>query len=200
MAALNKAYETAAGHVTVIRMEDSLAAEKLFQDLISRLRSLGINKNRPVVLMCIGTDRSTGDCLGPLVGTRLMESGQTFYNVYGCLEHPVHATNLEEKLKEVYTLYPDPFIIAVDACLGRIESVGTINVGYGSLQPGAGVRKSLPPVGDIHITGIVNVGGFMEYMVLQSTRLNTVMRLADIIVEGLLSAAAEYENRETRGI
>ena len=38
-------------------------------------------------------------------------------------------------------------------------------------KPGAGVNKDLPPVGDLYITGVVNVGGFMDYLVLQNTRL-----------------------------
>lgn len=70
--------------------------------------------------------------------------------------------------------------------------MGYINLGNGSLHPGAGVNKNLPPVGQIHITGIVNVGGFMEYMVLQNTRLNIVMGLADIIARGLGEVIVEY--------
>ncbi|MFY9218842.1 MAG: DUF1256 domain-containing protein, partial [Tepidanaerobacteraceae bacterium] len=55
----------------------------------------------------------------------------------------------------------------------------------GSLKPGAGVNKKLPPVGNFHITGVVNVGGFMEYLVLQNTRLFTVMKMVDIISLGM---------------
>ena len=49
------------------------------------------------------------------------------------------------------------------------------------IKPGAGVKKNLPPVGDMHITGIVNLGGFMEYIVLQNTRLSLVMNMAETI-------------------
>ncbi|MNN53765.1 hypothetical protein D3C81_1685430 [compost metagenome] len=37
----------------------------------------------------------------------------------------------------------------------------------------------------MHITGIVNVGGFMEYLVLQNTRLSLVMNMADVIARGI---------------
>ncbi|MNE77605.1 hypothetical protein D3C80_1739330 [compost metagenome] len=40
-------------------------------------------------------------------------------------------------------------------------------------------------MGDISIYGIVNVGGFMEYMVLQNTRLSLVMRMADEIITAI---------------
>ena len=49
-----------------------------------------------------------------------------------------------------------------------------------------GVQKDLPPVGDIHITGIVNTAGIMEQLTLQTTRLSTVVALADVIACGIL--------------
>ncbi|MNY42755.1 hypothetical protein D3C86_1776740 [compost metagenome] len=61
------------------------------------------------------------------------------------------------------------------------------------MRPGAGVNKQLPPVGDIHMTGIVNVGGFMEYFVLQNTRLSLVMQLGDKIVSAVESIFAQKE-------
>jgi len=185
---------------TKIHIEDPLAASKFARDLISRLERFGIDRDNPKVLLCIGTDRSTGDCLGPLVGSKIDLAKQDFFAVYGTLDKPVHASNLKEKLAEIHSNYKEPFIIAVDACLGQIENVGCINLGDGSLQPGAGVNKDLPPVGQIHITGIVNVGGFMEYLVLQNTRLNMVMRLADVIVGGLNKTIAESMKQRAREI
>ena len=41
---------------------------------------------------------------------------------------------------------------------------------------------------NIRKQGIANVGGFMEYFVLQNTRLNLVMKMADIISQSLLVA------------
>lgn len=185
---------------TKIHIEDPLAASKFALDLIYRLERFGIDRDNPKILLCIGTDRSTGDCLGPLVGSKIDLTKQDFFAVYGTLDKPVHASNLKEKLAEIHSNYKEPFIIAVDACLGQIENVGCINLGDGSLQPGAGVNKDLPPVGQIHITGIVNVGGFMEYLVLQNTRLNMVMRLADVIVGGLNKAIAEFMKQRAREI
>ncbi|MDU5948577.1 MAG: spore protease YyaC, partial [Paenibacillus macerans] len=74
---------------------------------------------------------------------------------------------------------------------------GSIQVVQGPLRPGAGVNKELPPVGDIHLTGIVNVGGFMEYFVLQNTRLSLVMRLADIIANCVYTAIKEWNRNLT---
>lgn len=110
------------------------------------------------VFFCIGTDRSTGDNYAPLIGTLLKEQG--YENVIGCLDDPVHAVNLDEKISEI----PEgKIIVAIDACLGRIKSIGTISFNKGSLSPGAGVGKELTKIGDFNIQGVVNVSGYMEF-------------------------------------
>lgn len=134
---------------------------------------------RPAVVLCIGTDRSTGDSLGPLTGTKLSQRHIPGLNILGTLDSPIHAENLVETLAKVTELYGDPYIIALDACLGRLDSIGYITLEDGPLKPGSAVKKKLPAVGDIHLTGIVNVNGFMEYMVLQNTRLDIVWKLSD---------------------
>ncbi|MGE5590265.1 MAG: spore protease YyaC [Bacillota bacterium] len=147
----------------------------------------------PVVVLCIGTDRSTGDSLGPLVGTFLAERPGLAAQVFGTLDSPVHAANLQEVMDWLKVKYERPLVVAVDACLGRLDSVGTVTVGEGPLRPGAGVNKSLPSVGDVHVTGVVNVGGFMEYFVLQNTRLNLVMKMSRVISTGVAEAVARLE-------
>lgn len=146
-----------------------------------------------LVIVCIGTDRSTGDSLGPLVGTQLTRSGFNHVPVYGTLDEPVHAMNLSDTLVEIDRLHDHPYIVAVDACLGQLSSVGCIQIGSGPVKPGAGVNKDLPPVGDMHITGIVNVGGFMEYFVLQNTRLSLVMNMADVISRSLQQSLTHWK-------
>ncbi len=95
------------------------------------------------------------------------------------MDNPIHAENLVETIAKVTELYGNPYIIALDACLGRLDSIGYITLEEGPLKPGSAVKKKLPAVGDIHLTGIVNVNGFMEYMVLQNTRLDIVWKLSD---------------------
>lgn len=138
-----------------------------------------------IVLLCIGSDRSTGDCLGPLVGHKLHKNKYSNIHIIGSLENPTHAKNLEEKIAIINKEISKPFIIALDACLGKYNTVGYIHIAPGPLKPGAGVNKLLPWVGDMHIKGIVNTGGFMEHTILQNTRLHLVMKLTEIIATGL---------------
>ncbi|WP_232698019.1 spore protease YyaC [Brevibacillus daliensis] len=146
-----------------------------------------------LVVLCIGTDRSTGDALGPLIGTKLKTYYLEHITVYGSLEAPVHAVNLGEHIAQIETKHPNALIVAIDACLGQFQHVGCINVSDGPVKPGAGVKKELPAVGTFHITGIVNVGGFMEYFVLQNTRLHIVMSMAEVIASAIYQAAKGIE-------
>lgn len=151
---------------------------------------------RSIILLCIGTDRATGDCLGPIVGYNLKNRNIESHNVYiyGTLEEPIHAKNLPEVI-EVIKKFDNPFVITVDACLGKLENIGFVTFGPGPIRPGAGVNKQLPEVGNFHINGIVNMSGFMEFMLLQNTRLNLVMKMADYITKGL-SYAIENLKKE----
>jgi len=162
----------------------------------SRLRELFVvSRFRPIVVLCIGTDRSTGDSLGPLIGTQLASLHLPQLKVIGTLEKPVHATNLAEHIQLIQDSFYNPFVIAVDASLGRLNSVGSITLSDGPLKPGAGVNKDLPEVGEVHLTGIVNVGGFMEYMVLQNTRLSLVWKMAERMSQLLSTAYLSAVNR-----
>lgn len=135
-----------------------------------------------IAWVCIGTDRSTGDCFGPMVGTYLKY--RSIENVYGTVTEPVHAVNLAETLEEVSSKGYS-FVVGIDACLGQSSRVGTITAKTGPVKPGAGVYKDLPPVGDANIYAVVNVGGFMEYFVLQNTRLGLVMTAAEMTASAI---------------
>ncbi|MEW9675372.1 spore protease YyaC [Lentibacillus sp. L22] len=130
------------------------------------------------VIVCIGTDRSTGDALGPLIGSFFTELRPRHMTVYGTLKKPVHAANLHDYVRHIERRHRCPFIIAIDACLGKSRSVGSIVTGVGPIKPGAAMNKQLPEIGNIYITGVVNVSGFMEYSVLQNTRLSIVIDMA----------------------
>jgi putative sporulation protein YyaC len=149
---------------------------------------LNIPDKHPILFVCIGTDRSTGDALGPLIGSRLRKYNFSDIHLYGTLDEPVHAMNLQETLTTIHNNHHQPYIVGIDACLGQASNIGNIQLGFGPLKPGAGVNKQLPPVGHVHITGTVNVGGFMEYFVLQNTRLSLVVNMSEVIAKSIYIA------------
>jgi putative sporulation protein YyaC len=168
-----------------ININSSTAFDTFCEALYLLISKCLYNGYKSVVFVCIGTDRSTGDSLGPLVGYKISNIKYRNVYVHGCLENPVHAKNIENIIKHINSSYEKPYIVAIDACLGRMDHVGYITIGEGSIKPGSGVNKDLTPVGDMFITGIVNFGGFMDFLVLQNTRLNLVMKMADIVSTGI---------------
>ncbi len=169
-------------------------SQKKNQSLFSKElqnKLLHIDAGRPLIFLCIGSDRATGDCLGPLVGQHLCEAFHESAKkavVYGTLHRTVHAGNLVNTLAEIQNRFSHPYIIAIDASLGVSEHIGYVTLGEGCLRPGIGVSHSLPATGDIHITGIVNCTTRNNHITLQTTNLLTVVELARFIADGILNA------------
>lgn len=164
-----------------VRLDDPAGLATLSTAIERELEVLG-GSRRPIAFACIGTDRSTGDALGPLVGQRLLKLGFDPEAVIGTLEEPLHALNLEERLQPLTAPAGGPLIVAVDAALGPMGNVGTVNLRRGGLLPGQGVGKTLPRIGELAVTATVNVqAGGLDVQVLQSTRLFLVQQLAELI-------------------
>lgn len=145
---------------------------------------------REVTFLCIGTDRSTGDALGPLTGSRLLELG--FLQVVGTLPSPCDADNLESRIAEIP---PNQIIIAVDACLGSPLTMGCYLAGQGPLQPAESVGGQLPAVGHYSLAGVVDLNGPKPYRTLQTTPLYRVILMAEMIA----GAAAAGFGMEVNG-
>lgn len=147
-----------------------------------------------VLFLCIGSDRSTGDAFGPLAGSLLRRHG--WRHVIGTLEEPCDARSVEAAARRAMSARASEglTVIAIDACLGKPESVGMFLTAAGPLRPGAATARGLPPVGDYSIAAVVNRRGATPYAMLQSTSLNSVMGMA----RGLVSAinAAWYIHKE----
>lgn len=167
--------------------KDIHCLNKVESSVSTLLNALNKPIERPIVYICIGTDKATGDCLGPLVGSRL-KTMLPAAHVYGTLQNPLHALNLQPNIEYIYQSFRDPFIIAIDACLGNAERVGFINIKSGGLLPGSALQKKLPYIGDFHISAVVNVADSFHHLVLQNTRLYLVDRMADIIAKSLCIA------------
>jgi putative sporulation protein YyaC len=159
-----------------------------FNDFVITLNEVLSSTSREVIILCIGSDRSTGDSLGPIVGTMLTEKDIPF-QVYGTLEKPVHALNIKNILKEINQTYNDPFIMGIDACLGDERHIGHIFLKEGSLVPGLAVNKKLPSVGDFHMKAVVNyLDPLSPAQSLNNTRLFTVIKIAEVMTKIITEA------------
>jgi len=143
-----------------------------------------------IILLCIGTDRATGDCLGPLVGHML--ATHPSLAIYGNLKNPIHAANLMITMEKISQHHKNPLIIAIDACLGKPSQIGKLIIKEGGIAPAMAISGTLPQVGDISIVGVVNVSaggsGGCPLAILSSTRLSLVMHIAEVITKGVFMA------------
>lgn len=151
----------------------------------SRILNENSISKKDLIFLCIGTDRATGDCLGPILGNKLSLSCSNSYTVFGTLSDPVHAMNLSETIDKIYNTFDNPFIVAADSSLGRKMHIGYSTIEAGLLYPGQGINKKLPAVGNVAITGIVNISDSNDKYLLQTTRLDTVMKLCEHIYTGI---------------
>ena len=149
------------------------------------------------VVVCIGSDLAIGDSLGPIVGSMLKFKTQglaTF--LYGTLSAPITAKEIKYVrtfLKETHRGSP---VIAVDAAVGDAGDIGLIKINDTPLLPGAGANKQLGAIGDITIMGIVAEKSVANYGLLNTTRLNLVYSMAEIISDGLSALLWEGCSKE----
>lgn len=188
------------------RADEAFSPEAFGSQLARLVSEIREEKRKERVLyLCIGSDRSTGDSLGPLIGHMLtcrehrypprrykepgtpggQKAAHGSPDVLGTLRQPVHAVNLEEIIGLIEREYKDAVVVAIDASIGSREHVGCITLSKGAMKPGLGVSKDLSAVGHISITGIVGSQGRFEPLILQNTRLSVVMELADCICRGI---------------
>lgn len=117
-----------------------------------------IAKEKEIVLVCIGTDKHVWDSLGPMVGSMLEKDCDI--KIYGNLNDPVTAINVENLKHEIDKIHFNDLVIAIDiAVTKKIELSKMIYVRRGGLKPGIGVGiKDLSPIGDYSILYYVYEG------------------------------------------
>ena len=135
-----------------VHYQDKGAQESLCSALITGLSPL---KADPMFI-CIGSDRHLLDAFGPLTGTMLKGQSPGLI-LCGTLEKPLHAQNLLSGLREARQLYGNRLIVAIDASAGKEEEIGLLRIKQGGLVPGKALAKNLPTVGQLAITGVVDV-------------------------------------------
>lgn len=143
-------------------------------------------KSEDLVLLCIGTDKITGDCLGPLVGSKLMQRNFP-YPLYGTLKSPLHAGNLSDCIPRITIAHPNACILAIDAAVGPENHIGLACLSCQPLLPGKGVSRPLPPIGNLSITGIINEASSSSELLLPYTSLYLVETLAEYITQGIIN-------------
>ncbi len=169
----------------------------VYNSLASGGEALALKKILPQidcapVIICVGSDLSVGDSLGPVTGTRLKEKlkGLNVF-VYGTLSKPITAHEVKYISQFIRNTHPGSPVIAIDAAVGTAGDIGLIKIAKRGLKPGSGANKRLARLGDVSIMGIVAEKSLFNYSLFSSTRLNLVYKMADVVSEGVASFVSE---------
>lgn len=153
------------------------------------------------VIVCVGSDLAIGDSLGPIVGSMLRYKTQGLdCFIYGTLKAPVTAKEIRYLRSFLKETHRGRKIIAVDAAVGSEGDIGLIKILDSPLRPGAGANKKLGCIGDISILGIVAEKSLMNYGLLNTTRLNLVYSMSEIVSDGLSSLLWQAHGTARRAI
>ena len=151
-------------------------------------------------MVCIGSDRVSGDMLGPMVGSSLREEYRLPCPVYGWVGESVNGINLESYLAMIKERHEGCVIIAVDAALGRESDVGSVRIKKGGIKAGGALERKGASVGDLGVIGVVaeECPPQEVYAALLAVPFALVEGLADRIA-GLIFQAlcAEREGKES---
>ncbi len=167
-----------------------MSIDKLLQDSETKKRlsqkRKTVDKTPPPVIVCVGSDLAIGDSLGPIVGSMLKYKTQgSPAFIYGTLASPVTAKEIKYIRSFLKDTHPYSPIIAVDAAVGVEGDIGLIKALPSPLFPGAGANKRLGSIGDISILGIVAEKSVANYGLLNTTRLNLVYTMSELISDAL---------------
>lgn len=140
----------------------------------------------PPVIVCIGSDLAVGDSLGPITGSMLKYKTQGLRAfIYGTLASPVTAKEIKYLRAFLKETHKGSQVIAVDAAVGAEGDVGLLKLSDSPLLPGAGANKKLGAIGDISVMGIVAEKSISNFGLLNTTRLNLVYTMSEIISEAI---------------
>lgn len=182
-----------------IRGDEMVSQDQRYQAFINDFSTCMYNLPKEqtysdYIFLCVGSDKIIGDSYGPLVGEKLEERLKNRYQnikIFGTLENPVLATNLNQTIEKINKEYKNPCIIAIDSALSQKDIIGSVLVSNAKMQCGKGTNKKMNLVGDISIKGVVAKDYRMpkyNFSSLQNTPLGSVLKLADITAEGIYNA------------
>lgn len=148
-----------------------------------------IKRNGRPVFLCVGSDKFVLDSLGPIIAEKLKKQYNINAYVYGGLDFNVNANNLMQVVNYIETEHPNSFLILIDATLG--DNVGEVELRNGSF---AGLGRCLP-IKKIGLCSILGVVAKKSHdFNLNSTRLKTVVDLAEFITKGCAMVISYYDS------
>lgn len=144
-----------------------------------------------IAILCIGSDKISGDSLGPIVGDLLRYRYNIKCPVYGTTDNPVNGINLPEYRKMIDFCHRDSIIIAIDAAVGKMGEIGQIKIREGGIRAGGAINSPHKLLGNIGIMGVVAEKCENVLGALLDTPFSLVEALADRIATSVVFLVAK---------
>ncbi len=153
-------------------------------------------KNPQLEILCIGTDRITGDSLGPIVGSNINEyinkENIKNVNVLGSLEKPLNNITINE-----YKKSEGKVVIVIDSAVSNTYKIGEIVTKENNIIIRNALKDDKIIPSDICIKAVVSrdlEDEELNFIMLQNVKLNIVMNLSKKISEELIKAIENFNS------
>lgn len=171
----------------------------MYKNLSNKIINLIDKKNisnPKITFLCIGTDRVTGDSLGPIVGSNIQKfiDSKKISNieVIGNLEKNLNNTNIEE-----YTEKLEDIIIVIDSAISNTYDIGQIIIDEKNIKAREALDNGKDINSNINIKCIVAKNfenDETNFLMLQNVKLGIVLNLAEKVSKSLYEVIDNYTN------
>lgn len=163
--------------------------EQFVIDFGSRFYRLNLKNNfTDIIFICVGSNKITGDSLGPIVGAKLKQKLGTNIAIIGTTETPVNYENIKEINDNIKIKYLNPCVICVDSAMGKNADIGKIIVNWGGITLGKAVNNGIYLESHINIKGVVGkeeeeiLTNFRELTLVNK---NVIEKMSNEVTEGI---------------
>ena len=110
-----------------------------------------------IIILCVGTNKLVGDCVGPIVGNKLARLLKQSNNIiiYGNMKSTLNSKNARLIINKIFKDYSNPFIITIDAALGQKELINKVIINTGNIQIGNSIGHNISYFSHINIKAVV---------------------------------------------
>lgn len=177
-------------------LKDCIEYKRFVWELDNIINLKKINNN--IVFLCIGTNKVTGDCFGPYVGTFLKKSFNEFQNIkiIGDLNNDITYNEIKNLEKIIENECKNSLIIVIDSALSDKENIGKVFVQNRGLKYAEGLRKQNNRIGNISIKAVVGKNAnnsFRNFKTLKGVSIESVQTLSNFVARGIIEVMNKKE-------
>lgn len=145
-----------------------------------------------LLFLCIGSEKISGDSVGPIVGSLLKDKYKLPFPVLGTEDKPVNGINLPHYVDNIRTYFPEHKIIAIDSAVGSKRDMWSVKIKKGGVVAGGAIASKNPRIGDIGILAVVGEKNSDVLSTLLEAPVDEIERMAEYIAGLIYNVFKKY--------